>query len=143
MCRWKLRLRSVCAGAAVAVGLGLSPVARAADAQESAGNAEELTVLFDEGAVVFGTLCVSCHDAAGGDGQAPALSGHPSMGARDHIVRQVLRGNVEKGMPAFAGQLSDRQIAAVATYIRNAWENAHGVVREADARKVRDEATGR
>ena len=65
------------------------------------------------------------------------------MGARDHIVRQVLRGNVEKGMPAFAGQLSDRQIAAVATYIRNAWENAHGVVREADARKVRDEATGR
>jgi mono/diheme cytochrome c family protein len=93
-----------------------------------------------EGQAVFGTSCVSCHDADGGDGSAPALNGHPSMGARDHIVRQILRGNAEKGMPAFATTLSDRQVAAVATYIRTAWDNAHGVVLEADVRKVRDEA---
>lgn len=96
-----------------------------------------------EGQVVFGTACVSCHDADGGDGSAPALSGHPSMGARDHIVRQILRGNLEKGMPAFAATLSDRQVAAVATYIRNAWDNTHGAVLEADVKKVRDEANGR
>jgi mono/diheme cytochrome c family protein len=61
------------------------------------------------------------------------------MGARDHIVRQILRGNAEKGMPAFAATLSDHQVAAVATYIRNAWDNVHGVVLEGDVKKVRDE----
>ena len=98
------------------------------------------TELAAEGQAVFGTSCVSCHDADGGDSSAPALNGHPSMGARDHIVRQILRGNAEKGMPGFAATLSDRQVAAVATYIRTAWDNAHGVVHEADVKKVRDEA---
>jgi mono/diheme cytochrome c family protein len=126
--------------AAVAGLCSMVSLTGAAGVQEAGGDA--LAILRDEGAVIFGTSCVSCHDADGGDGPAPALSGHPSMGARDHIVRQILRGNVEKGMPAFAEQLNDRQIAAVATYIRNAWENAHGVVLEADAKKVRDEAKG-
>lgn len=103
--------------------------------------ADDLAELAAEGQLVFGTSCVSCHDAEGGSGSAPALSGHPSMGARDHIVRQILRGNLDKGMPAFAPMLSDRQVAAVATYIRNAWDNAHGVVVAADVKKVRDEAT--
>ena len=104
---------------------------------------DDLPELAAEGQVVFGTSCVSCHDAEGGSGSAPALSGHPSMGARDHIVRQILRGNLDKGMPAFAATLSDRQVAAVATYIRNAWDNAHGVVLAADVKKVRDEGKGK
>lgn len=29
-------------------------------------------------------------------------------------------------MPAFGFQLSDPDIAAVATYVRNSWENKHG-----------------
>lgn len=96
--------------------------------------------LYADGAVVFGTSCVSCHDADGGDtGSAPALSGHPSMGARDYIVRQILFGNPEKGMPAFGPALDDRQIAAVATYIRNSWDNAHGVVDVADVQRVKAE----
>lgn len=137
---WKVRLLPVCGTALVVLALLTAPVARAAGNQNGvSGGADELEVLFDEGSIVFGTHCVSCHDAAGGDGQAPALSGHPSMGAKDHIVRQILRGNLEKGMPAFASQLNDRQVAAVATYLRNAWENAHGVVVESDAKKVRDE----
>ena len=65
------------------------------------------------------------------------------MGAKDHIVRQVLRGNVEKGMPPFAPTLTDRQVAAVTTYIRNAWDNSHGIVIEADARRVRAEPTSK
>lgn len=111
---------------------------RGAESQEPGG--EVTAELAAEGQVVFGTSCVSCHDADGGDGSAPALNGHPSMGARDHVVRQILRGNAEKGMPAFAVTLNDRQVAAVATYIRTAWDNAHGVVLEADVKKVRDEA---
>ena len=118
--------------------LGFAAAGVTAGGQAAAS--DELAGLVNEGAVVFGTSCVSCHDADGGDGPAPALSGHVSMGARDHVVRQILRGNAEKGMPAFATLLSDRQIAAVATYIRNSWENAHGVVLEADAKRVRDES---
>lgn len=137
---WKDRLLPVCGTTLVAFALLMAPVSGTAGYQDLGhGGGDDETALFDEGAIVFGTLCVSCHDAAGGDAQAPALSGHPSMGAKDHIVRQILRGNLEKGMPAFASQLNDRQVAAVATYIRNAWENAHGVVVEADAKKVRDE----
>lgn len=141
MSTWKDRLLPVCGAMLVVCAIAMAPVSSAAGDQGLGhGGADEQDVLFDEGAIVFGTLCVSCHDAAGGDGQAPALSGHPSMGAKDHIIRQILRGNLEKGMPPFASQLNDRQVAAVATYIRNAWENAHGIVVEADAKKVRDEA---
>jgi mono/diheme cytochrome c family protein len=108
-----------------ALALAVMPLRGAESQEPGSGVIAELAA---EGQVVFGTSCVSCHDADGGDGSAPALSGHPSMGARDHIVRQILRGNLEKGMPAFAATLSDRQVAAVATYIRNAWDNAHGAV---------------
>lgn len=101
---------------------------------------EDMATLMGEGQLVFGSTCVACHDAEGAATSAPALSGHPSMGAKDHIVRQVLRGNVEKGMPPFAPTLTDRQVAAVTTYIRNAWDNSHGIVFEADAKRVRAES---
>ena len=97
-----------------------------------------LDELFWEGETIFTTSCVACHDADGGSSSAPALSGLPSMGARDHIVRQILYGNAERGMPPFAPTLDDRQVAAVATYIRNAWDNAHGIVTTEDVAKVRD-----
>src|SRR5690606_22489345 len=58
-----------------------------------------LDELFWEGETIFTTSCVACHDADGGSSSAPALSGLPSMGARDHIVRQILYGNAERGMP--------------------------------------------
>ncbi len=110
---------------------------------ETGSATEDLPTLMSEGQVIFGSTCVACHDAEGAASSAPALSGHPSMGAKDHIVRQVLRGNVEKGMPPFAPTLTDRQVAAVTTYIRNAWDNSHGIVIEADARRVRAEPTSK
>lgn len=142
----KDRLRSAIA-AALAVGCLAAPALILASGRQDApagmSEAEKFDQLFYEGQVVYGTSCVSCHDADGGDSSAPALSGHPSMGARDHIVRQILRGNAERGMPAFAATLTDRQVAGVATYIRNAWDNAHGVVLESDVKRVREETPGR
>jgi mono/diheme cytochrome c family protein len=131
------RRAPVLAIALAAAVAGSAILARGAAAQHDSD--EMAAVLAAEGQLVFGTSCVSCHDADGGDGAAPALNGHPSLGATDHIVRQILRGNAEKGMPAFAANLSDRQVAAVATYIRTAWDNAHGVVVEADVKRVRAE----
>jgi mono/diheme cytochrome c family protein len=41
-------------------------------------------------------------------------------------------------MEPFGRSLSDRQVAAVATFIRNGWENAHGLVLETAVQAVRD-----
>jgi mono/diheme cytochrome c family protein len=95
-----------------------------------------MAVLYGEGQVVFGTECVTCHAADGGEDMAPALSGLPSLANRDAVIARVLAGI--KDMPSFAKSLNDRQIAAVTTYIRNAWGHAHGVVRESDVTRVRD-----
>lgn len=131
--RSRVLQRLVCALAGASVTAGVSLLAR----QHANSAAEDMPTLMAEGQVIFGSTCVACHDAEGAATSAPALSGHPSMGAKDHIVRQVLRGNVEKGMPPFAPTLTDRQIAAVATFIRNAWDNRHGIVIEADVTRVR------
>jgi mono/diheme cytochrome c family protein len=40
-------------------------------------------------------------------------------------------------MPPF-GSLTDRQVAAVATFVRNTGSNAYGVVLEADVARVRE-----
>ena len=40
-------------------------------------------------------------------------------------------------MPAYAAKLSDREIADVATYIRNAWGNAAPGVTAAEVAKAR------
>ncbi len=134
------RLLSVCV--LVVVGLVMAfPGAHALARQDSVGIvADDMAALMEEGQVIFGSTCVACHDAEGGPTSAPALSGHPSMGVKDHIVRQVLRGNVQKGMPPFASTLGDRQVAAVTTYIRNAWDNSYGIVSEADSKRVRAES---
>jgi len=41
------------------------------------------------------------------------------------------------GMPPFAQTLSDNEVAAVVSYIRNAWGNAAPAVSARDVRRVR------
>jgi mono/diheme cytochrome c family protein len=43
------------------------------------------------------------------------------------------------GMPAFAWQLNDDQVAAVLTYIRNAWQTAGAPVSPEAVGKARDQ----
>ncbi len=42
-------------------------------------------------------------------------------------------------MPAFKEKLDDAQIAAVVSYIRNAWGNRAGAVSKGDVAKVRNQ----
>jgi mono/diheme cytochrome c family protein len=59
------------------------------------------------------------------------------------------RGAVTQGyptgaaMPAFSWKLTDEQIAAVTTYIRNAWGNAASAVSVSDAPGARDSLKAR
>ena len=94
--------------------------------------------LMTRGEEVYGTNCAACHMPDGkGTGPFPPLDGGPVVNgpAAEHI-KQVLVG--KNLMPAFAGQLSDADLAAVITYERNSWGNATGdVVQPADIKAAR------
>jgi mono/diheme cytochrome c family protein len=88
-----------------------------------------LADLIAEGEGVFASNCEACHGAEGEGGAGPALAGSQLLSSIGTIARQVLDGG--ERMPSFS-QLSDHQIAAVATYIRNSWGNAFGIVTDED-----------
>jgi len=92
--------------------------------------------LFSEGQKVFEDNCAQCH-RLGGDGLPgtfPALNGDPFVvGDPKAVMATVLNGRKGKlgQMPTWKDKLTDQQIAAAVTYIRQAWTNrAPGVTPE-------------
>lgn len=94
------------------------------------------------GANVYSANCTACHnsDGKGISNLATSLAGNPALQAEDasSIISTILqggRGAVTQGnptsgaMPAFAWKLSDEQVAAAATYLRNSWGNAASAVK--------------
>ena len=88
-----------------------------------------------DGAAIFAANCASCHQATGAGlpGVFPPLDGsewvHGSSKVLANIVLHGINGEINvkgtsyKGlMPSFQ-QLSDAELAAVASYIRSAWSN--------------------
>jgi mono/diheme cytochrome c family protein len=103
------------------------------------------------GETVFVERCSSCHLADRSD--YPSLAHNSIVQAIDAttVVRVILRGSQSaaiKGrptgfsMPAFA-VLSDKQLAGVATYIRNSWGNRAGPVKADAVRSLREALKGR
>ncbi len=94
--------------------------------------------LFAQGEKIYTQQCASCHEA-NGRGQPPAyppLADNHSIQMHSAVnpIRMVLNGGYPPsttgnprpyGMPPFAQQLSDEEVAAVVTYIRMSWGN-HG-----------------
>ena len=103
----------------------------AAEDGEAAGGDELMAELMTEGESLFTSNCETCHGEAGegGAGGGPALAGSQTLSSIGTITRQIINGG--ERMPSFT-QLSDRQVAAVGTYIRNSWGNAFGIVTEED-----------
>lgn len=81
--------------------------------------------------------CVACHRAQGeGDGAgAPALARNSRLADEARLIRQVLQGG--DYMPGFGARLTDAEIAAIATYIRNSWANEFGPVTEEQVAAIR------
>jgi cytochrome c oxidase subunit 2 len=80
--------------------------------------------------------CAPCHLETGqGDAPAPPLAGNSRLRDERLMIGQILMGG--EYMPAFGSQLSDAEIAAVATYIRNSWDNKHGPISEAQVKALR------
>lgn len=96
-----------------------------------------------DGKVVFAAHCAACHAVTGlGNGPYPPLAGNADVIASDTsgVIATVLNGRtgpiVVKGvtysgaMPAWHGQLTAPEIAAVLTYIRSAWGNHAAAISE-------------
>ena len=93
-----------------------------------------------EGKALYAASCQGCHMANGegarGAGFYPKLAGNPLVQIPEYIVHRVANGY--RGMPAFAGMMSDEQIAAVATYVRQSFDKPDApAVTVGDVRRLR------
>jgi mono/diheme cytochrome c family protein len=93
--------------------------------------------LVREGEGIYTHSCARCHhpDGSGYRNLFPALAGNPLVTLHDPvpIIRVVQDGR--GSMPAFRGVLSPEEMAAVLTYIRNAWGNEASAI---PPRQIRD-----
>jgi mono/diheme cytochrome c family protein len=94
----------------------LAQAAAPADPAAIAAAVETATPLFRRN-------CSSCHGNAGEGGIGPRLAGSTKMESQTLIINQVLFGS--EYMPPFADMLSNEEIAAIATFVRNSWGNAY------------------
>jgi mono/diheme cytochrome c family protein len=109
--------------------------------------------VMEQGAAVFRETCAACHGASGlgtpvpgGGTIAPALAGSPRVtGHPDYVVKTLLHGltgpidgkSYAGQIMVSQGQQPDEWIAAVASYIRNAFTNQASFVTPARVAAVR------
>ena len=77
-----------------------------------------------DGEHMFLQSCAACHKptGVGVPGAFPALAGDKLVqGDPKDAINRVLNGR--GGMPSFANDLSDADIATILTYVRGAWGN--------------------
>ncbi len=98
---------------------------------------------------IYRDRCADCHgdDGEGKAGRAPALAGNPGVRSpvADNLLRVILEGGYGAqtaenprpyGMPPYGAELGDADIAAVATFIRHAWGNLAGEVRQSQVARL-------
>ena len=87
-----------------------------------------MTALAARGEKVYAANCAACHQANGkGAGPIKPLDGSAVVLAVDHgkQLQVLLHGAANGAMPSWK-QLSDTDLAAVATFTKNAWSNKTG-----------------
>ena len=103
----------------------------------------------EAGGKIYEQHCVSCHgaDGKGVKNAYPPLAGNRAVLTESpvNLAQITLNGGFAAstksnprpfGMPPFAPLLNDAEVAAVLTYIRNAWGNQAGVVSELQVRRT-------
>ena len=110
----------------------------------------ENSLLMTLGKTIYDGQCASCHGAKGQGAvpNYPPLAGNPSIQMQSAVnpIRMVLNGGyppgtprnpMPYGMPPFAQNLSDDEVAAVVTYIRSSWGNRGAAVSAREANDLR------
>jgi mono/diheme cytochrome c family protein len=110
----------------------------------------EGSLLLSLGKTVYDQHCASCH-GKNGEGMPPhypplAQNQSIQMESAVNAIRMVLNGGYPPGtgdnprpygMPPFAQNLSDNEVAAVVTYVRVSWGNRGAPVSAAEANQLR------
>ncbi|WDZ97300.1 cytochrome c [Herbaspirillum sp. WKF16] len=120
---------------------------RATAQQPAPAEAERIMKL---GKQLYGDLCVDCHSARGQGSvpDYPPLNGNRAVAGASAVnaIRIVLNGGYPPstagnpypfGMPPFGPRLSDQEVAAVVSYIRNSWDNHAGFVSPSEVNRYR------
>src|SRR3984893_7974812 len=119
--------------------------------RQDATSAQPASAVMTPGKAIYRDQCSACHglDGKGVPLLFPSLAQSSLAHAGDpaSAIRLVLRGGrsvatrsepTGPGMPSFDWQLNDDQVAAVLTYIRNAWQTAAAPVSADMVGKARD-----
>jgi cytochrome c oxidase subunit 2 len=115
----------------------------ATDEATPAATAEPLSddELISNGEAVYTSYCAACHqlDGQGIENAYPPLAGNAFVTAEDPagVLRVVFTGRA--GMPHFRDYLSQQEIAAAVSYVRNGWENDAAVVTLEEVQMVEEE----
>lgn len=118
-----------------------SNAANNSDSTSETKDPNDFAVLMDKGKRVYTTTCQTCHQATGAGvpnafpplAESEWVNGPPKQLVA--IILHGLQGEIHvKGqkfqgiMPAFKGQLTSEDIAAVSTYVRNSFGNKMDLV---------------
>lgn len=108
------------------------------------------------GGRVFTQNCQACHQATGEGlpGAFPPLAkSEIALGKEDRVIRIVLYGlsgpvevegkTFNGAMPAWGATLSDEQISAVLTYVRNSWGNKAAPISVDKVKEIHKATSGR
>lgn len=115
-----------------------------------------MAAMLAEGQRTYGMICAACHsdDGLGKPSQAPPLAGSawvnsPDLKRIEEIPELGLSGQVHVAgqvwnlqMPPMGAAMSDADLAAVLTYIRNSWGNKASEVTQADVKAMRAAVAG-
>ena len=96
-----------------------------------------VSVNAQDGALLYGKNCASCHGANLGGGNAASLvDGIWQFGAEDgYVFRNIKFGIAHLGMPSYEAALNDGEIRAIMSYIRES-ENKVGAQKPPIAKEI-------
>jgi mono/diheme cytochrome c family protein len=102
------------------------------------------------GAELYKQHCAACHGEQGQGvaGIYPTLLGSRvvTMESASNLLQIILRGGFAPatadkprpfGMPPFASELNERELAAIASFLRSSWGHQAGEVSEVDVKRLR------
>ncbi len=135
---------------AMATYLTSLPASEPAKPRGTAPIPDEFQPVLLRGARLYEQHCVDCHgaDGRGAPPAYPGLAAHASMTSATPVnaIRLVLNGGFPPstagnprpyGMPPFGTALSDDEVAAVVSYVRNRWGQQTTIVSANEVRRAR------
>lgn len=108
-----------------------------------------------DGKKIFATTCAVCHQLSGEglEEKYPPLVGSEWIADDGRLVRIILHGmsgpvevageTYDGLMPGWGGVLKDAEVAAVASYVRNAWGNKSAPITAARVSSIRAASAAR